>query len=183
MGTRVTPLPAALSALLLALALTAAAFDIRYRRIPNWLVVTGATAAFAIHIWLSGFNGFKTAAAGLGVAFLVYLPLFVLRAMGAGDVKLMAAIGAVIGPMNWIFLFVFTALLGGVAALVLVLAKGRLGETLRNVGVILSELAHFRAPHEKDVALDVRHANAITLPHGVVIAAACLLFLYLARGL
>ncbi len=162
---------------LLALVITAAVYDWRWRRIPNWLVSAGAVAAFALHVWLGGLEGLKTAASGFSVALAVYVPLFAIRSVGGGDVKLMAAVGAFLGAVDWLLLFLISSLLGGVMALALVIWKGKLGATLRNVGFILAELAHLRPPHQKREALDIRHPDAITLPRGVVIALSTILLL------
>jgi prepilin peptidase CpaA len=105
--------------------------------------------------------------------------LFALRAMGAGDVKLMAAAGAVAGPGNWLVIFLVTALLGGLAALVLVAVRGRVGRTARNIFIVFRELLHLRTPHQSRPELGVGGAGAVSLPHGAVIAAAGLLLLAL----
>ncbi len=162
---------------LAALVILAAVFDWSRRRIPDWLTLPSVAAGFALQIWLGGFEGLKAAAGGIAVALAIYVPLFAIRAMGGGDVKLMAAVGAFLGPMNWLLVFLVTSLLGGVAALALAIGRGRLGGTLRNVGFIVAELAQGRAPHLKRERLDIRHPDALTMPHGVVIAAATLLFL------
>src|SRR5580692_4136504 len=88
------------------LTLVAAVFDIRYRRIPNWLVLSGMVAGLAWGLYSSGWSGLGHAAAGLGLGFAMYFPLYLLRARGAGDVKLLAAVGAISGPVNclWIAL-------------------------------------------------------------------------------
>ena len=156
--------------LALALALIAGLLDYRSRRIPNWLSITGLAAGFAGHIYLSGLTGLRTAALGFGVAMLFYLPLFALRAMGGGDVKLMAALGAITGPNAWLILFIFTALLGGIAAIALLLYRGGLGRALGNVGRILASFSRLEAPHAAHPELDVAHPRAVTLPHAVVIA-------------
>ncbi len=76
----------------------AAVYDIRYRRIPNWLVLTGIIAGFAFNSYSDGLSGLGRAAAGLGLGFILYFPLYILRARGAGDVKLLAAVGSIVGP-------------------------------------------------------------------------------------
>jgi len=89
--------------------------------------------------------------------------------MGAGDVKLMGAVGAVIGPWNWLGVFVLTGLLGGVIGLALAFSRGRVLTTLLNVGYIMKELACLRAPYLKREDLDVANPDALRLPHGAVI--------------
>ena len=91
------------------LILLAAFFDIRFRRIPNWLVLAGIVAGFAWNGSSTGLSGLGRAAAGLGLGFALYFPLYLLRARGAGDVKLLAAVGAITGPGNCFWVFLLTA--------------------------------------------------------------------------
>jgi prepilin peptidase CpaA len=156
---------------LVALVATAAVYDWRYRRIPNWLALTGWITGFAMHGLLGGWAGVKVAAGGFALGFGVYLLLYLIHAMGAGDVKLMGAVGALAGADNWFLIFVLTAVLGGVAAVVMMATKRRFRKTLWNVGYILSELIHFRAPYLTREELDVKNDKAFTLPHGIAIAA------------
>jgi prepilin peptidase CpaA len=170
-------LPGPMQAGLAVLVLTAAIYDMRYRRIPNWLILIGLLAGFSMATVFSRTDGLKTALLGAALAFAIYLPLFALRAMGAGDLKLMVAIGAFTGPFNWIVVFMITSILGGVLALALLLYRGQLGRTLGNVIFILRELLHLRAPYRARPDLDVAHPGAVRLPHGVAIAGGTLLFL------
>ncbi len=157
--------------------IAAALFDLWRRRIPNWLVLTGAATAFALSICSGTLSAVGVCALGLLTAFAIYVILYALRAVGAGDVKLMAAVGAFTGPRGWFTVFVLSALAGGVVAIVFVIARGRLKQTLQNVAVILGELAHGRPPHAKSPELDVRSERAMRLPHGFSIALGTLLYL------
>jgi prepilin peptidase CpaA len=172
-----TYLPPVLQVLLILIVLTAAIYDLRYRRIPNWLVLVGLVAGISLNTFLFELQGLKLSALGLGLALLIYFPLYALRAMGAGDAKLMAAVGSIVGPGNWIVLFVVTALVGGVAALAVLLFAGRIRKTFWNVGWILNEVLHFRAPYHSSEELDVRSAKAMRMPHGAVIAVGSIAFL------
>lgn len=163
--------------LLSVLVIVAAAFDLRTRRIPNWLCAAGLLAGFASQIALSHWTGARDAALGAGLALLIYIPLFALRAVGGGDVKLMAAVGSLAGPSSWIAIFLVTALVGGAIALVMIALKRRVGRTLRNVGILVTELAHLRAPHRIEQELDVSSGQGLRLPHGCTIAAGTLLYL------
>ncbi len=172
----------ALQILLAAIATLAAVSDLRTRTIPNWVTVGGLAAAVLGQCILSGWaGGGRSAALGFGVAMLVYLPLFLLRAMGGGDLKLMAALGAAAGAQNWFAIFLITSILGGPIALVTIVMSGRLGKTVRNIGAILSQLARFGAPHRANPELDVAHPESVGLPHGAVIALGVAAFLFLAR--
>jgi prepilin peptidase CpaA len=173
--------PLAIRILLLILAGTAAAFDLKTRRIPNWLTVAGAAAGLLVNAWLFGWAGLWDAAAGLGLALLVYVPLVWLRGMGAGDAKLMAAIGALAGPANWLAVFALSGLLGGVMGLALALWKRRLRNTLASTAELAGELARLRKPHERKPEWDVHQTAGLRLPYGLVIASGVAAFLLLSR--
>ncbi len=170
-------LPPIFQILLALIVVVAAAYDFRFRRIPNWLTLLGVILGWGLNIFLFEMIGLRTAAFGLGLAFLIYFPLYLLRGMGAGDVKLMGAVGSIVGPANWFGIFILTSILGGVVALILLLFKGRLFRTLSNVGYMLKEILFLRAPYMKKEELDVRSPKAVTLPHGVMIALGSLAFL------
>lgn len=173
--------------LLLAIVLGAAVYDVRYRRIPNWLNLAGVVLGLALNSFLYeggpgrafGWRGLVFGLKGMGLAFVVYLALYAVRAMGAGDVKLMAAVGSIVGWENWFGIFVITALIGGIMSIILVLSRGRLQKTLFNVGFILSEMKSGRPAYLKNEELDVRSKKALGLPHGAVIAVGCVFFLAL----
>ncbi len=98
--------------------LVAAIYDVRYRRIPNWLNVSGVLLGIALNTFLyQGLPGLVFSLKGLILAFGIYVVLYALHAMGAGDVKLMAAIGAIVGWENWFGIFIVTAVVGGIMSL------------------------------------------------------------------
>jgi prepilin peptidase CpaA len=170
-------LPPVLQILLATVAVIAAFFDLRWRRIPNWLTAAGLLTGLALNSFLYEWHGLRQAGLGIGLAFLVYFPLYLLRAMGAGDVKLMAAIGSIAGPANWLGIFVITSLLGGLLAILLILGRGRLHHTIMNLIQIVHEMVHFRAPFQGSDELDVRTGKGMTMPHGAVIGLGCLAFM------
>ncbi len=184
------PLGLVFRVLLLSVAVVAGIYDWRYRRIPNLLCLAGLVAGFTSHCGLGAMNGgwagcvagLMVAAKGFGLAALIYFVLYLLRGMGAGDVKLMAALGCIAGPMNWFLLFLATAILGGVVAACLSLAHGRFYSTLLNVGQIVKELSLLRAPFKNQPQIDLHHKAALRAPHGTLIAVAAL-FLIVARWL
>ena len=170
--------PPAIAALLLVLVVAAAVCDVAVRRIPNWLTAAGMVLGLAMNAFLrAGWPGVRFSLAGLFAASAVYLALYSLRAMGGGDVKLMAAVGSLTGWENWIAIFLLTAVLGGIAALILVTLRGRLKKTLWNVGFILSELKSGRPAYTKNDELNVRSSKSLGLPHGAVIAMGTIVFL------
>ena len=172
--------PPGVEAVLLALVLGAAVYDVRYRRIPNWLSVSGVLIGLALNTFLyQGWPGLRLSLLGLAVAFGVYFLLYALRAMGAGDVKLMAAVGAIMGWQNWFGTFLITAIVGGAMSLILVARRGRVKKTFWNVGFILNEMKSGRPAYIAKEELDVRNPKALGLPHGAVIAVGTVFFLAL----
>lgn len=159
----------ALQALLFLMVVPAALFDLRDRRIPNWITLSGVLLSLALNCVLHQTAGLWFSLKGLGIALLIYLPLYLLRGMGAGDVKLMAAVGAAAGWANWLGILFLTAMFGGIAALVLVIWRGRVKKTFQNVQFIVLSLMHRQAPHAGNPELDVKSGRALRLPHGVAI--------------
>ena len=172
-----TFLPLVLQAVLLAVAIVAAIFDARYRRIPNWLVLAGLLLGIGLNAFLSEWAGLRSSLLGIGLAFLIYFPLYLLRGMGAGDVKLMAAVGAITGWANWLGIFFLTAIVGGVAAIALLIGRRQVARGFSNVGYLLVELLSFRLPYARHEELDVTSQKSVKLPHGVMIAWGCVLYL------
>jgi prepilin peptidase CpaA len=172
------PVPPRMEAVLLMLIVAAAVFDVRYRRIPNWLTVTGALAGVALNSAIGRPEaGTAFALEGLALGFGLYFILYLLHAMGAGDVKLMAAVGALAGPTNWFGIFVVSALVGGVMALTLVVIRGRVKSTFWNMGFIVGEMTRGRPAYVNRAELDVKHPKSLGLPHGAVIAIGTIFFL------
>jgi prepilin peptidase CpaA len=164
----------AIAALLATLVTAAACFDLRWRRIPNWLTLGGMAAGVALNTAAQGLGGLTLSIEGVALGFGAYFMLYRLHGIGAGDVKLMGAVGALLGPPGWFQVFLATALAGGLMAAAACVAKGRLRQTLWNVGFIVIELIHLRAPYLRRAELDVRSGQALKMPHGFAIAAGVL---------
>jgi len=174
--------PPGIEVILLTLVVGAAIYDVRYRRIPNWLTLAGVLAGIAMNLFLTWdspqrWSGLGFSLKGMGLGFGLYLALYMLRAMGGGDVKLMAAIGAMVGWQDWFGVFIVTAIVGGIMAVLFSIAKKRLGKTFWNVGFILSEMKHGRPAYVQREELDVKNPKSVGLPHGAVIGIGTLFFL------
>jgi prepilin peptidase CpaA len=159
----------------------AAVYDIRYRRIPNWLVLAGIVAGFAWNALSSGGPGFGRAAAGLGLGFILYFPLYLIRGRRAGDVKLLAAVGSIVGPGNCFWVFLLTAILGGAIALVVIMIHKRTGHTFFNVGWIVRDLLRFKAPYKSSEELDVTTDKGLRVPHAAMMAVGAGAFILIAQ--
>jgi prepilin peptidase CpaA len=112
--------------------------DLRQRRIPNALTLGAALVAIIFHGFTAGWTGLTFAAAGWVVGLLLFLPLFALRGIGGGDVKLLAALGAWLGPGLVVWLALWSAVVGGVFALVVSAWHGYTSQAFRNVWGMLS---------------------------------------------
>jgi prepilin peptidase CpaA len=155
------------------LSLVAGWTDLRHRRIPNWLTVPGALIGLAANIALSGLGGLKNSLLGAGLGLALLLPFVLLRSLGAGDWKLAGAIGAFTGPSLLIDLLLGSVFVAGVMAVILVIYKGRVRQTLRNIIHILVSLVTFRLPGTQ-VSLD--NPESLKVPYGVALAFTVVLF-------
>jgi prepilin peptidase CpaA len=97
----------------------ATVIDLRCQRIPNALTIPTALAALAYHLLIQGPGGLWTGLSGLGLGLGLMLAPYLFRVMGGGDVKLMAAVGAWVGPQVVLAAFLLTSLAGGLYALAL----------------------------------------------------------------
>jgi prepilin peptidase CpaA len=140
-----------------AVAGVAAFTDLRSRCIPNWLTLSAAGVGVALNGWSGGPQGGLTALAGLGLGLALLLPFYLMRAVGAGDVKLLAALGALLGPQALISVAVYGALVGGAMSAVVLIGRGRLLLTLSEMVVqrMLPSLSGATAPYGVAIAAGV----------------------------
>ena len=160
------------TAVLIALLVIAGVTDYRSYRIPNWLTFGGATFALVYKtvIAVSPGSAFLMATGGLFLGFLLMLPLYMLHAMGAGDVKLMAMVGAFLGADETLQAVLFAFIAGGVGALGFALAKGRLGRMLRNTREVFFSLVSLSVAGMRPDARMHAGQSIGRLPYGVCIA-------------
>lgn len=151
-------------------AVTAAGIDLRTRRVPNAL--NALLASIGVALAVTGLSGVSVgaAAAGLGAGLALMLPGFLFGATGAGDVKLFAAMGTLVGPAPIVRAFVFTAVAGGILAVAVAARRGRLRQTLGRTATLVasggSNAAAIEAPIENN-----RFAYAPAIAVGVTLAA------------
>lgn len=165
--------------ILIALLCCAAWHDIRYYRIPNVLVFSGAIVGVLLNFLLpqdSGELGLLTSLGGLAVGLAILLPLYLLRALGAGDVKLMAMVGIFVGPDNMLIATVHIVLAGGTLAIIILLLRDKFTKLMDNFKILLlmhltgsSTLVFF----SKESGIE----SAAKLPYGVAIASGTITYL------
>ena len=157
----------------LVLAFIAAVTDFRSRRIPNWLTVPAFVVGVTANSFFSGWGGLKTSLLGTLVGLGVLLPFVLLRSLGSGDWKLAGALGAFTGPGLLIDLLLLSIFVAGMMAVILIIYKGRVRETLRNIGHILISLVTFQLPGHR-VSLD--NPESLKVPYGVALALSVMLY-------
>lgn len=171
---------------LVGLLLLIAWHDVREHRVPNRLVFIGLLTGIALNGVLPsgwGFNsvipgglGWLSALQGFGVGMAVLLPIYWLRAMGAGDVKLMAMVGSFVGPNDVMGVVLATFVAGGLMALMVTLWSGKLGRLLQNIRLMLLgglvKASAGQLPLMNDLPVSVGK-----LPYAVAIAVGTLAYL------
>jgi prepilin peptidase CpaA len=137
----------------------AAVADVWTRRIPNWLTFGTLILGVLLNTWLHAFEGALAALAGAALGLALLLPFYALGMIGAGDVKLLAALGALIGPQALVSVAVYGAIAGGLMSVVILGLNGRL------LGSLNSMLVRRQLPSR----------SGATAPYAVAIAAGVVL--------
>ena len=155
----------------------ASLFDLGSRRIPNSLTLGAAVLAVVIRALLNGWSGVLGAASGWLVGLVLFMPLYALGGMGAGDVKLLAAIGAWLGPVGAAWTGLYGALAGGAMALVVALARGYAGTALKNLATILRVWSIVGVQPVEGLTLADK--ASVRLPYALPLAAGALVTLWM----
>lgn len=162
---------------LVALLVLSVGWDLKARRIPNWLTLAALVVALLLRIPL-GFGVVLSGAGAATLAFLIVLPVFALGGLGGGDVKLLAAVGAFLGlDRVWVGLLA-TFVAGGLMAVLGILARRKSGESVMNLYVILRGLirkasyTQWRSSShdEPDASVTIRSPGVVVQPYAVAIA-------------
>jgi prepilin peptidase CpaA len=141
--------------------------DYRERRVPNWLNAAIAVAGFAAQGWYEGLPGMWWGAAGLLVGFAVLIIPWLMHGMGAGDVKLMMAIGVWLGPALTLWSFCVGAVVGGVVAITMILATGRMWNAWANLATIMCKVTHRSTIFSEFASTKSFGETSQLLPYGV----------------
>ena len=161
----------------LGLALVACGWDLRTRRIPQALTLGGALAGLAFHVVSGGWHAGVGSATGWAVGIAIFFVPFALGGLGAGDVKLLGAIGAWLGPMNALWVGLYAGAAGGILAIFVALTKGYLFQAVGNVGVML---AYWRMNGVKPLPeITLEHSQGPRLAYAVPILAGTMVTLWL----
>jgi prepilin peptidase CpaA len=161
-----------LSVVLSGVLLVAAWSDYRRRRIPNVLTMSGLAAALVLRSFL-GAPVLIEGLIGTLLAFVLTLPFLMLGVMGGGDAKLLMAIGAFMGPRNFLWAAVLIAIIGGMMAVIDAGRKRALLPVLYNCGQIMK---HWATLGRRGANRSFATVGALTIPYGIAIAAGALLW-------
>lgn len=160
------PHPQVWNALVLAFVLTAAVGDIRWRKIPRSLTTMAVAAGLIFHLV---HGGFASALIASLIAFGVGLSFFQLGAIGGGDVKLITALGAMLGLDRWIVAMEVAVLAAAAIGIVQAVRRGMLRQMLRNMGELIKWLAG-RGAVAAHPSINVRNSAMLRAPFGVAAA-------------
>jgi prepilin peptidase CpaA len=160
-------------ALALLVAVIAGITDWRSRRIPNWLTVPALGVGIVVNTALRGTSGAKESLLGAALGLVVLLPFVLIRSLGAGDWKLAGALGSLLGPSGLLSVLFMTILIAGLMALGLVIWRGRLWHTLKNIGRMVGAFFSLHLP-EGELTLD--DPKSAKVPFGVAMAIAVIVY-------
>jgi prepilin peptidase CpaA len=145
-----------------------AIYDVRSQRVPNAITFPAILFGLLLHFTFGGWRQVGSAAAGGLICGLIFLLFYLAGGMGAGDVKLIAATGCIAGLSLIGPLLLLTSLAGGLMAIALALYRGRLRETVANMGVlVIHHGSEGLSPH---TVLNVDNARTLRLPYALAIA-------------
>lgn len=144
--------------------------DWRTRRIPNRLTVPALVVGLGMNTLLAGWAGLVSAAAGATLMLTLLLPLVWLKALGAGDWKLLGALGALLGPQATLWVLLATTLIAGLMAAAQVVRAKRVRATAKNLWELVRGLfVYGLAPHP---TIRLGNPRQLSLPYGVAVAGA-----------
>ncbi|MDA0833693.1 MAG: A24 family peptidase [Planctomycetota bacterium] len=152
-----------------ALLIWAAVIDGKQLRVPNWLTYPMIFSGWIFGFSVGGWAGLGAAFLGTAVGLLTLLPLYAVGGMGAGDVKLMAGMGAWLGAKITFYAFSVSVVVGAVMAIAMVLYRRRLSHHTANFFMILSEWKEIRDPKQLAEIAAKRKPTMMLLPYGIPI--------------
>lgn len=139
-------------------------------KVPNWITFPMIISGWLVSSYLFGWNGLFYSVVGTGVGLALLLPAYAIGGMGAGDVKLLAGVGAWVWGTVTFFAFCASAVIGGLIAIGMVLVSGKVRHHVFQFRVIASEIATVRNPEILACAAAERKSTMMLLPYGIPIA-------------
>lgn len=149
--------------------IVAAYIDGKELRVPNWITFPMVLSGLVFCTWSGGWAGLGAGLLGMAVGLATLLPLYAVGGMGAGDVKLMAGIGAWLGASVTWNAFVWSVIVGGIMALGMVAWRRSWKKHSGNFGIIFMEFLTVKNPRELTAIAKERKPQMLLLPYGIPI--------------
>jgi len=161
------------------LVLWASWIDYKERRVPNYLNLIIAVTGLLVQLVLNGLTGLVSGFEGLALGLALLIIPWAMHMMGAGDVKLLAGIGAWVGPEAVLWSFLLGAIIGGVASLVMITAKGRWSGALQNFQLAAVKCTSVKLAFSDIGSVKSLGSNSQLIPYGVPLTAGTLMVVLL----
>ena len=152
--------------------------DLYKRKIPNVLIVLGLVGGLVGQLFLPQGLGFAHWGIGVAIGFICFFPLYILRGMAAGDVKLMMVVGGFLGFPLVLTAALYSYVAGGIMAIAIVLINGQLKQVIHNIKIILTPL-YIRVTSGVDVSDGlIKPVSVGRMPYAIAIALGSLTVIY-----
>ncbi len=149
--------------------IVAAWIDGRQLRVPNWLTFPLVLSGLVYSTWVGGWAGLGAGLLGTAVGLACLLPLYAVGGMGAGDVKLLAGVGAWLGAQVTFYAFCASTVVGGIIAIAMVTYRGAFRKHYTNFLMIATEWLTVKNPRELAQIAAERKPQMFLLPYGIPI--------------
>jgi prepilin peptidase CpaA len=159
-----------------AVLILAAVIDGMKLKVPNWLTFPLIIGGWLVSALLFGWSGLGASLLGTGVGLVLLLPAYAIGGMGAGDVKLLAGVGAWIWGSVTFFAFCFSAIAGGLIAIGMVVYQRKFSKHAAQFKMIASEIMVVRNPETLSEIAAERKPSMMLLPYGIPIAIGTILY-------
>ncbi len=160
------------------LLILAAYIDGKQLRVPNWLTFSMVASGLIYSTWAGGWAGLGDGLLGMAVGLACLLPLYAVGGMGAGDVKLLAGVGAWLGATTTFYAFCVSTVVGAVMAVAMVLWRKAFDKHYAQLLMILSEWMTIKNPRELSRIAAERKPKMLLLPYGIPICVGSIAYFF-----
>jgi prepilin peptidase CpaA len=159
-----------------AVLIVAAVIDGRQLKVPNWITFPFIISGWMYSVAFHGWDGFLWSMAGTAIGLALLLPAYAIGGMGAGDVKLLAGVGAWVYGTDTFYAFCWSAIVGAVLAVAMVLARKAWTKHSNQFWMIYNEIVTIRDPNVLASIAAERKPSMLLLPYGIPICIGTLLY-------
>ncbi len=145
-------------------------------KVPNWLTFPFVISGWAYSCFYFGWDGLGWSLMGTIVGLGLLLPAYAIGGMGAGDVKLLAGVGAWMHATHTFWAFALSVIVGAILAVLMVAYRRAWGKHARQFRAILEEIVTIRDPNELAAIAAERKSSMLLLPYGIPIAIGSIIY-------